>query len=113
MGLKGVHTFSNGISSKENIVAELKFEPVAVQHVNHNTIRNADLVCKKKITWDLMNFVVQQISEWKYNLVKLATLVEGNPKALFSIATTPKCRGGRYSISWINPLYPKNLPYNT
>ena len=29
--------------------------------------------------------------------VKLATIVEGNPKAPFSIATTPRCRGGRYS----------------
>ena len=25
---------------------------------------------------------------------KLATLVEGDPKAPFSIATTPRCRGG-------------------
>ena len=31
-------------------------------------------------------------------LVKLATIVEGNPKAPFSIATTPRCRGGRYSF---------------
>ena len=30
--------------------------------------------------------------------VKLATTVEGNPKAPFSIATTPRCRGGRYSF---------------
>ena len=26
------------------------------------------------------------------------TIVEGNPKAPFSIATTPRCRGGRYSF---------------
>ena len=38
--------------------------------------------------------------------VKLATLVEGDPKASFSIATTPRCRGGCYSIPWIAPLYP-------
>ena len=37
---------------------------------------------------------------------KLATLVEGDPKAPFSIATTPKCREGRFSIFWIAPLYP-------
>ena len=30
--------------------------------------------------------------------VKLATLDEGNPKALFSIATTPRCRRGCYTI---------------
>ena len=38
--------------------------------------------------------------------VKLATIVEGDPKASFSIATTPRFRGGRYSIPWIAPLYP-------
>ena len=30
--------------------------------------------------------------------VKLATIVEGNPKVPFSIATTPRCRGGRFSF---------------
>ena len=32
--------------------------------------------------------------------VKLATVVEGDQKALFSIATTPRCMGGRYSFPW-------------
>ena len=45
-------------------------------------------------------------------LVKLATLVEGDLKAPFSIATTPRCRGGYYSISWIASLYPWSLTYN-
>ena len=31
-------------------------------------------------------------------------LVKGDPKALFSIATTQTCWGGRYSIPWIAPL---------
>ena len=31
-------------------------------------------------------------------IVKLSTIVEGNLKAPFSIATTPMCRGGRYSF---------------
>ena len=30
--------------------------------------------------------------------VKLATVVEGNPRAPFSITTTPRCIGGRYSF---------------
>ena len=30
--------------------------------------------------------------------VNLATSVEGDPKASFSKATTPRCKGGRYSI---------------
>ena len=34
----------------------------------------------------------------------MATGDEGNPKDPFSIATTPRCRGGRYSFPWIAPL---------
>ena len=44
--------------------------------------------------------------------VKLATIFEGDPKAPFSIATTPRCREGCYSFPWIAPLYPCNVPYN-
>ena len=36
--------------------------------------------------------------------VKLLTLVKGDTKAPFSIATTPRCREGHYSISRIAPL---------
>ena len=39
-------------------------------------------------------------------IVKLATLVESDPKSPFLIATTPKCRGGCYSFHWIAPLFP-------
>ena len=39
-------------------------------------------------------------------IVKLATLVKGDPKVPFSIATTPRCRGGCHSIPGIAPLYP-------
>ena len=31
----------------------------------------------------------------------MATIVEGDPKAPFSIATTPRCRGGRYSYIYM------------
>ena len=40
------------------------------------------------------------------------TIVKGNPKAPFSIATTPRCRGGRNSFPWIAPFYPWSIPYN-
>ena len=40
------------------------------------------------------------------------TLVEGDLKAPFSLATTPRWKGGRYSIPWIAPLYSWSLPYN-
>ena len=38
--------------------------------------------------------------------LRLATLVEGDPKTPYSIATTSMCRGGCYSSPWIAPLYP-------
>ena len=37
---------------------------------------------------------------------KMATLVEGVPKAHFSIATSPRYIGGHYSIPWIALLNP-------
>ena len=46
--------------------------------------------------------------EW----IKLATLVEGEPMAPVSLATTPKCNGGRYSFLWITPLYLWSSPYH-
>ena len=49
---------------------------------------------------------------FKWSFFKLATVVEGDPKAPFSIATTPTCRGGRYSILWFAPLHPWSSPYN-
>ena len=44
--------------------------------------------------------------------VKLVTFVEGDPQALFSIASTSRCREGCYSFPWIAPLYSWCLPYN-
>ena len=43
--------------------------------------------------------------------VKLVTVVEGEQKAPFLIATTLRCRGGRYSFPRISPLYPYYVPY--
>ena len=39
-------------------------------------------------------------------------VVDGNSKAPFSTATTPRCRGERSSFSWISSLYQWWLPYN-
>ena len=43
--------------------------------------------------------------------IELVTVVEGDPKTPFSIATTPRCRG-RYFLLWIAPFYPWYVPYN-
>ena len=37
---------------------------------------------------------------------ELAAVAEDDQKAPFSIATTPRCRVGRYSFPWIASLYP-------
>ena len=37
--------------------------------------------------------------------VKLATVIEGDPKAPFSLATTPTFKRGHYYFPWIVPLY--------
>ena len=39
-----------------------------------------------------------------FRIASKPTVVEHNPKALFSIATTPGYRGGCYSFPWIAPL---------
>ena len=50
---------------------------------------------------------------WIYiSNVKLASVVEGDPKSHFLIATTLRCRVGHYSIPWIAPLYPWYVSYN-
>ena len=46
-----------------------------------------------------------------YSEVKLATVGEGDTKALFSIVTTPRCKGGWYSFPWIAQLCPWSVPY--
>ena len=36
-------------------------------------------------------------------------MVETDPKALFSWAAIPKCKGERYSFPWIAPIFPWKL----
>ena len=38
--------------------------------------------------------------------VNLVTVVDADPKAPFSVATTLRRREGCYSFSWIAPFYP-------
>ena len=49
--------------------------------------------------WKAVGFFRKRIVK-----VNLATVVEGNTKAPFSIATTPRCRGGRYYFPCIAQL---------
>ena len=44
---------------------------------------------------------------YKVCKVKLVSVVEGDQKAPFSIATTPRCMGEHYPFPWIASLYPQ------
>ena len=66
------------------------------------------------VTWNhiiVYKSLVLNINTLYYIKVKLATSLEGDLKTPFSIATTPKCRGGHYSIPRIAPLYPWSSTY--
>ena len=55
----------------------------------------------------IINYIIiYQIIRLYKKKVKLATVVEGNLKSPFSVATTLRSRGGHYSFPWIAPLYP-------
>ena len=56
--------------------------------------------------------VAKKLFRLRLYKVKFATVVEGDPKPPFSIATTPRCRGECYSFPWIASLYPSYVPYN-
>ena len=63
----------------------------------------------------LLSFLISEPSDSSIitvSKVKLAILVEGDTKIPFSIATTPRCRGGLYSVPWIAPLYLWSLTHN-
>ena len=66
---------------------------------------------KKRRKHDLF-LSIYCLSSFLVKVVDLATLVEGDPKAPFSIATTLRYRGERYSFSGIAPLYPYLIMVN-
>ena len=81
-------------------------------HTNKWDMHNPEPVLENethKLLWDSDIQTAHIISVRLPDLIiKLATLVEDVPKVPFSIATTPRCRGGRYTIPRIVPLYPRS-----
>ena len=100
---KEVHTFPWGISPKVNVIARMEVEltyfkaahwvPLSYCLVPHLSKK----LSKLPLTSRLQSCILP--------IVKLATIGEGDPKAPFSIATTPRCREGRHSFPWMAPLY--------
>ena len=65
--------------------------------------------------WDTVYYftacVMWKLHRWMCQ-VKLVTVVKGDLKAPFSLATTVRCKEGHCSFLWIVPLYPWCIPYN-
>ena len=66
---------------------------------------------RKYQDWKLCVKSLKNFIRYKVKIM-LATFVEGDLKAPFSIATTPRCRRECYSIPWIAPPYPWSSPYS-
>ena len=85
-------------------------------NMNKWDMHNQDAVLENdtlKRLWDFGIQMIHLISARRPDLIlkeKLATVVGGDTKAPFSVATTPRCRGWRYSIPWIALLYPWSSP---
>ena len=77
-------------------------------------VRREDLnwVRQEDLNWVRQEDLNREIESLLIVKVQLVTVVERGPKAPFSIATTLRCREGRYSFPWITPLYPWSVPYN-
>ena len=79
-------------------------------NVEQSRERCSNFTNKKGWLWVPLDYGCQLYSV-SCKQVQLATVVEGDQKAPFTIATTPRCRGRRYSFPWITPLYPWYIPY--
>ena len=106
------HLFSD-TSTSNKVSSQLEHPPNLEPQVQpeNNLLLKQSTKISNHFTWvvatDRILFASQ--IELFHNL--LANVVEGNQKAPFSIATTPRCRGRYYSFPWIAPLYPRYVPY--
>ena len=57
-------------------------------------------------------YVYECVCIYIYIYISWPSVIEGEPKAPFSITTTPMYRGRCYSFPWIAPLYPWSVPFN-
>ena len=99
-----------GVSYTKHILKE-----ICKRIFNTNTVCCFYVLIIRLIDW-LINMSISMelfyTNRWWYCIkkVKLASVVDGDPKAHFSIAITPRRRGGRYFFPWIVPLPPRFVP---
>ena len=78
----------------------ISFPSVAFLMISTGTLKGILSQVQSFFQVSFLSLIFHNIIDNFYALqvYKLATIIEGNPKAPFSIATTPMCRGGRYSF---------------
>ena len=89
---------------KSTLISEIKAQVLNFQKVLQKALKEGRRIKQSKHC--------EYANQDKYiSKVKLATVVEGDQKAPFSIATTLWCKGGCYAFPWIAPLYSQYVPY--
>ena len=83
----------HGVFCKTTIIRQLRRWKIEKYKKVQTKIVGILFMCGCKCMW-----VCAYACMFYSKVVKLATIVEGDPKAPFLIATTPRCRGGRYSF---------------
>ena len=80
---------------------EMPIRPgVRINNTVHSTRRSEERPNQQNLACGLFHNKISQILtiRWIIEEVKSVTVVEGDLKSPFSIATTPRCRAGRYSF---------------
>ena len=97
---------------KSLIVKLIYKNPLAIFYSKKlNKFKNNNLQLVQSDISEINEFLTTQFLISSPHSSKLATLVEVGPKAPFSIATTPRCRGGQYTFPCIALLYPWSITY--
>ena len=113
---------------KYSCLKQIIFKQINMNHRwDPNRTGVSSLDAAQGYTQDIYIFVgeealnlLQEIQSWYFKQkqqssifhIKLATIIVDEPKAPFSLTTTPRCRGEWYSFPRIAPLYPWSVPYN-
>ena len=105
---------------KQSIESKLTDSPVKKKFWSQQSIKKVMLTVFLDIKVPITNDFFEKSAtvnaalhcQFLQQLVNCLTVVKGNMKTQFSIASTPRCRGRHYSFSWIAPLYPWSIPYN-
>ena len=91
--------------SEPEIIYQNTLTYMIIQSIEETT-KTSPFKTEQILSKEMKPTIIKKTNKWNNTKVKLATVVTGDRKAPFSIATTLRCRLGCYSFPWIAPLYP-------